>query len=179
VHGLIHTELERFARARAGDAVWEAALTEAGLEGRTWRPDERYDDTEALELVVALSKVTGIGPQSLLAEFGEALAEPLIARYGSLVDPQWRTLDLVQNTEDLIHQALRRQDAAARPPLLRTVRRGPDEILVIYASERRMCGVAKGLVRGIAAHYGERVQVDEESCMLAGDSTCSIAVTRV
>src|SRR5437867_2902721 len=32
-------------------------------------------------------------------------------------------------------------------------------------SERRMCGVAKGIIRGVAAHYGEQVEVEEESCM--------------
>jgi predicted hydrocarbon binding protein len=39
-----------------------------------------------------------------------------------------------------------------------------------------MCGFAKGLVHGVAQHYGQRVNVTESSCMERGDPTCSIRV---
>jgi predicted hydrocarbon binding protein len=178
VHGLIHVELERFARERAGDAAWEKAEADARLGGRGYVATERYDDAEALSLVVALAKVTGIGPQALLEGFGEALVPALLANFSSLVPSQWRTLELIENTEELVHTALRATDQAARPPMLKVMRRGHDEVLVLYASERRMCGVAKGIVRGLAAHYGEQVEVEEESCMLTGAGSCSIAIRR-
>ena len=179
MHGLIHIELERYGRERAGDAAWEEAVTHAGLADRTYVASARYDDSEAMALVVALSKITEIGPQALLEEFGEALAPTLLADYAHLVPDDWRTLELIENTEGLIHTALRAGDDAAHPPMLRVVRRGANEVLLIYASERRMCGVAKGIARGVAAHYGEPIEVVEESCMLAGASSCSIAITRV
>lgn len=176
MHGLIHIQLEAFARARAGDDAWNQAVVEAGLAGREYDPGGRYDDTEALALVVALAKVTEIGPQALLEEFGRALALPLLTTYSHLVDPEWRTLELIENTEALIHTALRAEDDSARPPMLRTVRGRADELLLIYASERQMCGVAKGLIHGMAAHFGDTVEVTEESCMLSGDSSCSIRI---
>jgi predicted hydrocarbon binding protein len=176
MHGLIHIELERFARDRAGDSAWEKAVTEAGLDGRTYVTSERYDDTEALALVVALAKVTGTGPQALLEWFGEALVPSLVSTFASLIEPEWKTLDVIEHTEALIHTALRENDPAARPPMLRVLRRSENEVLVIYASERRMCGVAKGISRGLAVHYGEEVEIDEESCMLTGAGACAIAV---
>jgi predicted hydrocarbon binding protein len=179
MHGLIHLELEAFARDQAGDAVWEQAVFDAGLQEQTYLPTERYDDTEALALVVALSKITEIGPQALLEGFGSALVPTLLSTFAYLVPAQWRTLDLIENTEDLIHTALRASDQAARPPLLKVVRRGKNEVLVIYASERKMCGVAKGIVRGLGTHYGEQIEVTEESCMLSGASSCSIAVQQL
>jgi predicted hydrocarbon binding protein len=179
VHGLIHIELERFARERAGDSAWEKAVTEAGLNGRTYVTTERYDDTEALALVVALAKVTGTGPQALLEWFGEALVPSLVSTFSSFIDPEWKTLDVIEHTEALIHTALRASDQAARPPMLRVLRRSDSEVLVIYASERRMCGVAKGISRGLAVHYGEQVEIDEESCMLTGAGACAIAVRLV
>jgi hypothetical protein len=63
--------------------------------------------------------------------------------------------------------------------MLRVSRRTADEVLVIYASQRRMCGVAKGIARGLGDHYGERIEIAEESCMLTGASSCSIAVRRL
>jgi hypothetical protein len=179
MHGLIHIELERFARDQAGDGPWEEAVIAAGLTDRTYVATDRYDDTEALSLVVALAKITEIGPQALLEGFGRALVPALLSSFSYMVAPEWRTLDLIQNTEELIHTALRASDEAARPPMLRVMRRGPDEVIVIYASERRMCGVAKGIARGLGDHFGEAIMVDEESCMLTGASSCTIAVRRL
>jgi predicted hydrocarbon binding protein len=179
MHGLIHIELERFAREEAGDGPWEQAVIAAGLSDRTYVATDRYDDREALSLVVALAKITETGPQALLEGFGRALVPALLSNFSDMVAPEWRTLDLIQNTEELIHTALRASDEAARPPMLRVMRRSADEVIVIYASERRMCGVAKGIARGLGDHFGESIIVDEESCMLTGASSCSIAVRRL
>lgn len=178
MHGLIHVELERFARASVGDAAWDEAVLDAGLQGKEFGATGQYPDGDAVALVVSLAKGAGIGPQALLEQFGEALVPPLLATYGDLVDPSWGTIELVSNTEALIHTVLRASDADARPPLLRTAVRGQNQIVVIYASERQMCGVAKGIIRGVASHFGETVEIDEESCMLTGDGTCNLAVTR-
>jgi hypothetical protein len=178
MHGLIHIELERFARTRMGDEAWARAVETAGVTEPNYDPDRQYEDADIVGLVMALSKAAEIGPQALLELFGEALVPPLVGTYGGLIDPGWRTIELIANTEGLIHTALRASDAAAKPPMLRTTRRGPDELLVIYASERRMCGVAKGIIRGVAAHYGETVTLNEESCMLTGGGTCNLAVQR-
>lgn len=176
MHGLIHVELERWAAAELGDAAWRRAAEHAGLAGKVYEPGERYDDDEIVGLLMALAQESGTGPQRLLERFGMALAPTLLAAYGYLVPRDWGTLELIENTEAVIHTALRREDAAARPPLLRTSRRGPNEVLLIYASERRMCGFAKGLAKGVGAAYGDEVVIDEEQCMLAGDSTCDLSI---
>jgi predicted hydrocarbon binding protein len=40
-----------------------------------------------------------------------------------------------------------------------------------------MCALAKGIVKGAAKAYGERVAISESTCMLRGDEACSIRVT--
>ena len=179
MHGLIHIELERFGRAALGDETWAQVARDAGVGGKVYLPSAGYDDGEVLALVVAASKAAGSGPQALLEQFGEALVPTLLTTFGDLIHAEWRTLDLIANTEELIHTALRASDPSAQPPLLRTTPRPPDSLVVLYGSERRMCGVAKGIIRGVATHYGETVEVTEESCMLVGDSVCSIVVHRV
>ncbi len=39
--------------------------------------------------------------------------------------------------------------------------------------------VAKGIARGIAQHYGERITLSESTCMLHGDRACTISVRLV
>lgn len=45
-----------------------------------------------------------------------------------------------------------------------------------YDSPRKLRSVVNGLVRGIAEHYGEAVQINETRCMLRGDGSCAIVV---
>jgi predicted hydrocarbon binding protein len=42
-----------------------------------------------------------------------------------------------------------------------------------------MCGVAKGIIRGLGRHYGERLVLEEPTCMLKGGSECQIVVKRL
>ena len=40
-----------------------------------------------------------------------------------------------------------------------------------------MCGVAKGIVRGLARHFGEQVELTELECMHNGAPSCKLRVT--
>jgi predicted hydrocarbon binding protein len=53
-----------------------------------------------------------------------------------------------------------------------------DEVVVVYQSGRRLCPVAKGIIRGIGAHYDDPLAVSEESCMHEGADVCELVVTR-
>lgn len=67
----------------------------------------------------------------------------------------------------------------ALPPELRCTRAETDEVVLEYASERRMCALAKGIAKGIAGHYGERIAIDEDTCMLDGSDRRRIRIRRV
>jgi hypothetical protein len=47
--------------------------------------------------------MTGIPSADLLESFGEALVPGLVQVYGRLVEPGWRTLDLIEHTEATMH----------------------------------------------------------------------------
>jgi hypothetical protein len=98
--------------------------------------------------------------------------------YGSLIPREWRTLEVIEHSEETIHTVVRRRNPGAQPPELRCQRLGPDEVVVVYSSGRKMCGVAKGIVRGMARHFKETVAITESSCMLAGAKECRISVKR-
>jgi hypothetical protein len=42
-----------------------------------------------------------------------------------------------------------------------------------------MCGIAVGIVRGLAVHYQEKIAIHELSCMAGGAAVCRILVRRV
>jgi hypothetical protein len=39
-----------------------------------------------------------------------------------------------------------------------------------------MCSLARGIAVGVAGHYGETIELDEETCMHRGDPSCRIRV---
>ena len=177
MHGTIFVELRKYVIAKLGSDGWPKLLEEAGISNRAYLPLLSYQDEEITALIGAASKITGASTAELLGDFGEFIAGDLINMYPALVQGRWKTLDLIENTEQIIHAVVRRNMPGASPPELKTVRRSADELLLIYASQRMMCPLAVGIIRGVAQHYGERVTVQhEQSCMLEGGSACNFSI---
>jgi hypothetical protein len=178
MHGIIFGELKKLVDTRVGGDTWRIILKEAGLAAKVYMPVTEYPDEDAVHIVEALSKFSGRSVRDLFEEFGEFIAPDLLALYRHMVKPEWRTLELLENTENTIHRVVRIRNPGARPPELKCVRDG-DEVLITYGSARRMCGVAVGIVRGLARYYDESIQIDELSCMSGGAAVCRILVRRV
>jgi hypothetical protein len=89
-----------------------------------------------------------------------------------LLKPSWHTLDVIEHTEATTHRVVRMRQPGAQPPLLTTERRAPDEVVLFYDSPRRLCAVAHGIGRGVAAHFQETITINEPRCMHRGDPRC-------
>jgi heme-NO-binding protein len=178
VHGIIFAELKKFVESRMGPQAWHRVLDEAGLEGGVYLATASYPEDEAHRLVSAAALATGRDEDEWLEEFGEFIASDLLAVYRPLIRPEWRTLDVLQHTEEMIRTVLRVRDPGATAVELHTRRAGPDEVRLSYSSPRRLCAVARGLARGLARHYGERVEVSEIHCMRDGAASCEIRVRK-
>jgi hypothetical protein len=179
MQAFIFGELKRYAEARLGADAWRSLLRDAGVTRPVYAPGGVYPDAEAGAIVAAASKKTGLEPDAILQDFGEFIAPDLVRLYRHILDPKWKTLDLIEHTEETIHKAVRSDNPAASPPQLKCVRKAPDEVIIHYRSRRRMCGVAKGIVRGLARQYGENVSFAEPTCMLKGGAECQIVVKRL
>jgi len=94
-----------------------------------------------------------------------------------VIDPSWTLIEFLLNTESVIHKAVRLNMPTARPPAIQARRIGPDTVAITYRSERRLCAVAKGIIRGCAKHYRTEVAIGEDSCMLQGDPECVLTVS--
>jgi hypothetical protein len=179
MHGLIFLQFQRFAQKQSGITDWESLLREAQLPIKSYSPARAYPDEDMLALVGAASRLLNMPVDAVLETFGEFVAPELIRLNGKLIRPEWKTLELIENTEKLIHTAVRVGNPGAQPPVLDCIRSTRDELQIVYSSDRQMCGVAKGIIKGVARHYGETVQITEDACMLRGDPFCALQVTRM
>ena len=178
MHGTILAELEKYVTAKQGASTWSTLLDNAGLGRKEYEPLATYPDTEVVALVTTASKMTGLPAPALLEDFGAFIAPDLLEMYWALIDPSWTTLDVLANTETAIHKVVRLDKKGAEPPYLKTNRTSSDEVVITYTSPRRLCAVARGIARGIAAHYKERVTIEDAACMGSGDAECRIVVKR-
>ncbi|HET6573653.1 MAG TPA: protein kinase, partial [Fimbriiglobus sp.] len=178
MHGLIFLYLQQFARKKSGEPAWQDWLRGAGLSRISFSPVLDYPDSVAVALIESAGTALGQPTQTVLEQFGEFLAPEFLRLYSSLIHPEWKTIEVIANTEELIHATVRMRNPGARPPMLQCLRTGDDEIRVVYSSPLRMCGLARGIVRGMARHFAETVEVQDEACMLRGDPFCSLLVQR-
>ncbi len=174
MHGIVFSELRKFVDHSFGPGAWQKLLKEAGLGNRIYMAIQEYPDQEAVALVEAASRITHKTPTAILEEFGKFIAPQLLQMYKALVQPEWRTLDLIEHTEEVIHKVVRMKNPGARPAELKCQRISPTELLLIYASPRKMCALARGIAHGVANHFGERLSVTESRCMLNGAPECHI-----
>src|SRR6266853_3005063 len=131
-------------------------------------------DSEVVALLSAASAVTGLPIPAILEDFGEFITPSLMGMYGHLMKPDWRALDVIENTERTVHSVVRVQNPGAKPPKLRTARLSPEEVILIYDSPRQLCGLAKGIGKGLAKHFKETLLISETRCMHKGASSCEI-----
>jgi predicted hydrocarbon binding protein len=180
VDGIIMNQFQRFVVSRFGRQAWPQLTAAAGIPlGDELLPvDATYPDSYLSALVPAASKATGIAVPKLLEQFGVFLAPTLLRVYAPLLNPDWRTLDVIANTETAIHRVVRQRNPTAAPPELRVSRYGPDELSIDYRSQRGLCFVAEGIVRGIADHFGEPVELEHPECMHRGGQRCLMVVQR-
>lgn len=177
MHGLIFFYLHKFAeRVSAGSRGGTASTSSIG--GQKHLPSGVYPDADATAMLGDLAAAAGRPLPELVTDFGEFLAPHLVKVAGAFVDPDWKTLDVVEHTEALIHRMVRSTNPGAAPPVLEVFRSAPDEIQVVYSSRRRLCALATGIIRGLATHFQERIAIEEPSCMLRGDPFCSFVVQR-
>ena len=180
MHGLIFFYLQKFADvAAAGSTSWKGIRSSVTTTASKFLPSGTYPDADAVAILSTIAETTGRPLPSILEEFGEFLAPHLVKVAGTVIDPTWRTLDLIEHTESIIHTMVRKTNPGAAPPVLETVRQSPDELHLVYSSARRLCPLAVGLMRGIAAHYGESIRIEEPSCLLRGDPFCSFVIEHV
>lgn len=177
MHGILFKALKDYVIDSHGDETWQEIRREAGIGSKIYLPVTTYDDDELIELIEATADVTDSTAPQLLEPLGVSIARQLLDTYGNLVRGDWSALDLIENTEEHIHTVLRTHNPELTPPELVCDRQNAESVTVRYRSDRQLCAVAKGIARGVGAHYEESLSISEVHCMHDGDDYCELVVS--
>lgn len=160
MHGTIFTLLKRYVQTQYDHSTWVKLVQLAGLDTGDFHHKEVYPDEHMYALIGNAAEMTGIPAGELHEKFGEYLVPDLMYMYQKYVNPDWRTLEMLENTEYSLHNQVRREHPENSPPVLKVERLNENELMINYVSPRRMGGLAVGIVRGLAIYYDEADQID-------------------
>jgi hypothetical protein len=160
MHGTIFTLLKRYVQTQYDHSTWIKLVELSGLDSGDFSHKEVYPDEHMYALVGQAAEMTGIPAGELHEKFGEYLVPDLMYMYQKYINPDWRTLEMLENTEFSLHNQVRREHPENSPPVLQVERLNEHELLIKYVSPRRMGGLAVGIVRGLAAYYDEADRID-------------------
>lgn len=155
MHGSIFVLLKRFVVSKYDYSAWVKLLEETGIVHDAYEMKAMYPTRELFALVQKSSEKSGLPVYDLMEQYGEFIVPDLMMVYGKYIHPDWRTYDMLLNTEESMHGAVRRQDERTNPPRLLVTKKGDRQLIVDYHSNRRMVGVAVGIIKGIAAYFHE------------------------
>jgi hypothetical protein len=176
VKGVVFNLLEEVVVREGGEDLWDSLLDKAGLQG-AYTSLGSYPDADLFRLVAAASEALGVPADEVVRRFGRN-ALPLLAQsYPRFFAPHTTTRSLMLTLNDIIHPEVRKLYPGVEVPMFE-FDVSSDEVLVMgYASPRKLCAFAEGLIEGTAAHDGERVAILQPRCMNRGDERCVLQIT--
>lgn len=162
MHGSIFALLKRYVQTQYDHSTWVRLLEAANLSAVDFDHKNVYPDEHMYALVGQAAEMTGLSADELHEKFGEYLVPDLMYMYQRLVQPEWKTLDMIENTELTMHAQVRSEHTGNAPPVLDVTRVSPHELYIDYVSKRRMGALAVGIVRGLATYFDEADQITVE-----------------
>lgn len=154
--GIVFREFGELVTARFGEATWDALITESKVaSGGAYTAVGTYPHEEAVALLMALSRKTGVAPDDLLRAFGEHLFGVLAQRFPFAVAGHGDLFAFLASLEGVVHVEVRKLYPDAELPSFVTRWEG-DRFVLEYRSQRPFASLAEGLLRGAITHWGGR-----------------------
>jgi hypothetical protein len=174
--GIVFNLLEEIVSRDYGEDVWDELLEAAGLDG-AYTSLGSYSDADLLGLVAAASSALDTPPEEIVRWFGRS-ALPLFAeRYPQFFEPHASARSFVLTLNQVIHPEVRKLYPGADVPVFDFDTSSEDVLVMGYASARKMCAFAEGLIEGAATHYGEQALIEQPKCMVRGDEKCVLEIS--
>ncbi|MCG8669725.1 MAG: heme NO-binding domain-containing protein [Pseudomonadales bacterium] len=157
--------------------TWLSLLDEVCDDG-VYTATMNYDDERLYRLVEAICSRLKVDASDALKSFGEYLFAALHKSAPIFADSKTTFLDFVESIGSVIHIEVYKLDEKARPPKITVLERTENSADLRYESDRKLCYLAEGLLKGAAGHYGVEVSVSQTQCMHEGADSCVLRITQ-
>jgi len=175
MHGIVHKTLKEHVEENVAAVEWDELTDRAGLEPKLYLPVSHYPDEEMTAIIEELATSTGREAVAIEREFGRTLGPALLDTFKAHVRDDWATRELLLALE-AVYEQVTAQNTETDLPDVSTGLDG-DDVVVTYSSERQLCALAEGIVRSVADHYGDDVEISQPVCERDGADRCTFRVT--
>jgi len=162
--GIVFTEFLDMVEDKFGYNVVDEILNETDLpSGGTYTAVGTYSHSEIVGLLMNLSEKVSIGPEFLLKEFGKHLFDTFLSSYPQFFEAHNEPLSFLESIDNHIHVEVRKLYPDADLPKFTTENDEDGNFNMIYNSERKMGGLAEGLIEKSLAHYNSDYKLSKEN----------------
>jgi hypothetical protein len=164
--GMVFTELLDMVEDSFGADMVDDIIDDAKLaSGGAYTAVGTYDHGEIVELVVCLSKRTGIEVPDLLKTYGQHLFARFAAMHTQFFSDSSDSFSFLETVHGYIHVEVRKLYPDAELPHLDCVRVTPDKLVVSYKSKRPFADFAEGLLRGCMEYFNEVMSIERQDSL--------------
>lgn len=149
---------QEFSADMADEIISGAALESGGA----YTTVGTYDHHEMLALVTQLSEKTGTPVPDLVEAFGRYLFGRFVDLYPAFFEGVDGAFSFLDRIEEHVHVEVLKLYPDAELPTFKTSRTDDNTMVMVYQSTRPFADLARGLIKGCIAHYGEPVDVQME-----------------
>lgn len=159
--GIVFTEFTELVEKASSEDILEDVFDDCPdlSSGGAYTAVGKYDHTEILALVKALSERTGMPVSELVFTFGEHLFKRFTELYPAFFENVDGTFHFLSMTEHHIHVEVKKLYPQAELPKFDCVADAPDRLTMHYKSSRPFADLAAGLISGCIEHFGEDISV--------------------
>jgi hypothetical protein len=159
--------------AMSADA-WDDVIVASGVDG-SYTSLATYPDTDLGAIVAAIASAADLSPEATLTLAGRLGFKHLARRNPHILEGIDGRQQLVTSLDDIIHPEVRKIYPDAEVPGFAAA---PVDggLRVTYTSRRKLCALAEGLILGGGEWYGHELHVEHESCVHAGDASCTMYI---
>ncbi|MCI0752221.1 heme NO-binding domain-containing protein [Teichococcus vastitatis] len=158
--GLVFTEFFRHVEARHGADMVDDVIEAADLpHDGGYTSVGSYPFPEMVALVVACSRLTGTPLPELLDAFGTHCFERWVHYAPQFFSRQRGLFDILEGINDFHETEVRKLYPDAELPSFMTEQRSGQRLVLGYHSCKPLSALAVGVIKGAAAHLGQRVAI--------------------
>jgi Haem-NO-binding len=168
--GIVFTEFLEMVEAKFSAEMVDDILNDANpASGGAYTAVGIYDHQELVDIVVSLSKHSGIPVPDLIKTFGRHLFTVFSTNYRIFFENVPDAFSFLYGIDDVIHAEVMKLYPDANLPKFQCEREG-NTLLMTYTSDRHLADLAEGLILGSAEYFGEAIalkrdELDENSTL--------------
>lgn len=178
MQGSIFTAFSDMIIDKMGMEQWNELIdkTEPASQGMYTR-GEQYEDSELINMVVALSEKTGVPAENLVEAFGQYLFKSLYKNSPVDVSNINNLRDFLLAIDGVIHVEVKRLHPQAYLPKFEYEDGDNNDLIMYYSSKRKLCHASIGLIKGAAKQFKEEIEILHPQCMHDGAECCKLVVS--